>query len=126
MRGLRLRKGGSSPLLQLGLIEEFATDPLVWAVQATVRAFREHVDVEQLSTLACAVGGNTAHHAGPCGVLVERLALFGWSISGQAVVVDQFGPFSVLEGLTFACAFIGLLRLGQCLHHVRRFQGWSL
>jgi len=99
MRGLRADAAGANPMVQLGMIEQPATDPHCWSILQTIRLTRDcgmHERVQQV--LSEIVGGSSAYPANSITTtLCTRLQLLGWHIDGCGHVVDRWGKFSLFE-----------------------------
>ena len=99
MRGLRAEAAGANPMVQLGLIENSATDPHNWAIQQTMRLTRDCGQRERVEQVLAeivagseAFPGNSITHT-----LCTRLQFLGWHINDSGRLVDLFGSFSLFE-----------------------------
>jgi ribonuclease HI len=97
MRGLRAEAAGANPIVQLGLIENSATDPHHWAIQQTIRLTRDCGQRERVEqVLAEIVAGSNAFPSNSIThTLCTRLQFLGWHINDKGMIVDFYGTFSL-------------------------------
>ena len=93
MRGLNIHHSGTSPRLQLSLIEFPTADPEFYTIWRTVLEFRRNVTCEA----ACPILDALVDHpqirppTGPCSVLLHRLHRVLWSWRGDGKFRDHQG-----------------------------------
>ena len=95
LRGLRMRKPGVSPLVQLSLLQDPLTDPEFYTIRATVRDFRTFATPAFWEHLS----DKDSHRsrAGPGKLLLQRIARLQWSVLPNGQVLDHIGEFNILD-----------------------------
>ena len=91
IRGLCLQHSGTSPKLQLSLIEFPTADPEFYTIWRTVQEFRKNVTVEAATPILDELTARPQLRppTGPCSVLLHRLQRILWSWEGQGIFRDH-------------------------------------
>lgn len=97
MRSMHSQKPGVSPVLQM-LLDGLETDPLAFGVKSTIRDFRDLGSSDRHLALIWRyhLGEVDLPPSSVTAVLTSRLALLGWTWSGEGIVTDQVGALSLV------------------------------
>lgn len=99
MKGLAADGSGCNSMVHLGMIERPATDPHFWTLLSTFRMVREcgihEVVHSSLWEIAC--GNNDYASNGISATLLTRIQFLGWHVLSPALLVDDFGSFSLFS-----------------------------
>ncbi len=91
LRGLGLQHSGTSPKLQLSLVEFPTADPEFYAIWRTIQEFRKNVSVEAASPILdeLTIRPKLRPPPGPCSVLLQRIHRILWSWEGDGICRDH-------------------------------------